>query len=228
MRLYVLNSKSNKTYLQKHKTVESLQTFKWTRLCDRIRFVNLGEKPYRCPIPGCNRAFPQQSNLNHHLRNHDKPAPPPENTCSLCMRTYASETVLRSHISKVTFHKMFIIIMYTVSNLRATLLKKPRSFLFQWCISLHFKLVSLHSKFVSHIPSLFEIGYTCIWNFHMTMKYVQQWLSFYKSVISVTNFSLTCPKMRVCLFLGFVLWWVFVIPRCPTSSCMHACVRQIL
>ena len=35
------------------------------------------------------------------MRNHDKPEPPPENTCVYCDRVYASEAVLRSHLIKV-------------------------------------------------------------------------------------------------------------------------------
>ncbi|WAR14647.1 ZN362-like protein, partial [Mya arenaria] len=64
----------------------------------RPRCEKCGEKPYKCTISGCNRAFPQLSNLNHHIRNHDKPDPPPENTCVFCDRAYASETVLRTHL----------------------------------------------------------------------------------------------------------------------------------
>lgn len=34
-------------------------------------FILTGERPYKCHVSDCGRAFIQLSNLQQHLRNHD-------------------------------------------------------------------------------------------------------------------------------------------------------------
>lgn len=61
-----------------------------------------GEKPYRCPLDGCDKAFAQMSNLQHHMRQHDKATfGQKQCMCPFCDRGYASEKSLKSHLSKV-------------------------------------------------------------------------------------------------------------------------------
>ncbi|ORX61385.1 hypothetical protein DM01DRAFT_231611, partial [Hesseltinella vesiculosa] len=33
-------------------------------------YTHTGEKPYRCPSPGCKKGFAVQSNLTRHMRVH--------------------------------------------------------------------------------------------------------------------------------------------------------------
>lgn len=62
-----------------------------------------GEKPYRCPLDGCDKAFAQMSNLQHHMRQHDKATfGQKQCMCPFCDRGYASEKSLKSHLSKVS------------------------------------------------------------------------------------------------------------------------------
>ncbi|KAK0478461.1 hypothetical protein IW261DRAFT_1321254, partial [Armillaria novae-zelandiae] len=32
--------------------------------------THTGDKPYQCPIPGCNRDFNVRSNMRRHLKRH--------------------------------------------------------------------------------------------------------------------------------------------------------------
>ena len=64
-----------------------------------------GEKPYKCPLDGCDKAFAQMSNLQHHMRQHDKATFGQKHCmCPFCDRGYASEKSLKSHISKVRWY----------------------------------------------------------------------------------------------------------------------------
>lgn len=70
-----------------------------------------GERPYKCHLPECGRAFIQLSNLQQHLRNHDSQMERAKNRpfhCNICGKGFASESSLRTHRSKVgslnTYH----------------------------------------------------------------------------------------------------------------------------
>lgn len=71
-------------------------------------YVFAGEKPYRCPLDGCDKAFAQMSNLQHHMRQHDKATfGQKQCMCPFCDRGYASEKSLKSHLSKVNRLNLF-------------------------------------------------------------------------------------------------------------------------
>ncbi|KAL8198596.1 UNVERIFIED_CONTAM: hypothetical protein K2H54_017212, partial [Gekko kuhli] len=86
--------------------------------------IHTGDRPYKCPHAGCEKAFTQLSNLQH---NKDKPYKCPNcyraytdsaslqihlsahaikhakaYCCSMCGRAYTSETYLMKHMSKHT------------------------------------------------------------------------------------------------------------------------------
>ena len=65
-----------------------------------------GERPYKCHIPECGRAFIQLSNLQQHLRNHESQIERLKNRpfhCNICGKGFATESSLRTHTGKVTF-----------------------------------------------------------------------------------------------------------------------------
>jgi len=67
-------------------------------------FVVAGERPYKCHLPECGRAFIQLSNLQQHLRNHDAQVERAKNRpfhCNICGKGFATESSLRTHTSKV-------------------------------------------------------------------------------------------------------------------------------
>lgn len=67
----------------------------------------LGERPYRCHVPECGRAFIQLSNLQQHLRNHDAQLERAKNRpfqCAICGKGFATESSLRTHTAKVNIH----------------------------------------------------------------------------------------------------------------------------
>ena len=67
----------------------------------------LGERPYRCHVPECGRAFIQLSNLQQHLRNHDAQLERAKNRpfqCAICGKGFATESSLRTHTAKVHVH----------------------------------------------------------------------------------------------------------------------------
>ncbi|KAF4525504.1 hypothetical protein B566_EDAN002363 [Ephemera danica] len=62
-----------------------------------------GERPYKCHLPECGRAFIQLSNLQQHLRNHDAQVERAKNRpfhCNICGKGFATESSLRTHTSK--------------------------------------------------------------------------------------------------------------------------------
>lgn len=64
-----------------------------------------GERPYKCHLPDCGRAFIQLSNLQQHLRNHDAQVERAKNRpfhCNICGKGFATESSLRTHTSKVS------------------------------------------------------------------------------------------------------------------------------
>ena len=62
--------------------------------------THTGERPYKCDLPACNRAFPQLSNLKRHQKNHatemEKARQNPFQ-CSVCTGLFSSERELREH-----------------------------------------------------------------------------------------------------------------------------------
>ncbi|KAK6640042.1 hypothetical protein RUM43_008319 [Polyplax serrata] len=61
------------------------------------------ERPYKCHLPECGRAFIQLSNLQQHLRNHDAQVERAKNRpfhCNICGKGFATESSLRTHTSK--------------------------------------------------------------------------------------------------------------------------------
>ncbi|ROT78588.1 putative Krueppel-like 1 isoform X2 [Penaeus vannamei] len=63
----------------------------------------LRERPYKCHLPDCGRAFIQLSNLQQHLRNHDAQLERMKNRpfhCNICGKGFATESSLRTHTSK--------------------------------------------------------------------------------------------------------------------------------
>ncbi|EGI70917.1 Zinc finger protein rotund [Acromyrmex echinatior] len=56
-----------------------------------------GERPYKCHLPDCGRAFIQLSNLQQHLRKKNRPF-----HCNICGKGFATESSLRTHTSKVS------------------------------------------------------------------------------------------------------------------------------
>ena len=72
----------------------------------RIFLLHLfsGERPYKCHVPDCGRAFIQLSNLQQHLRNHESQLERLKNRpfhCNICGKGFATESSLRTHNSKV-------------------------------------------------------------------------------------------------------------------------------
>ena len=71
--------------------------------CLTVRFA--GERPYKCHIPECGRAFIQLSNLQQHLRNHESQIERLKNRpfhCNICGKGFATESSLRTHTGKVS------------------------------------------------------------------------------------------------------------------------------
>lgn len=69
-----------------------------------MRCGDAGERPYRCHLAECGRAFIQLSNLQQHLRNHDAQVERAKNRpfhCTICGKGFATESSLRTHTTKV-------------------------------------------------------------------------------------------------------------------------------
>lgn len=92
-------------------TICSTKSF-YIKIFNQFFFVKLfryflvsGERPYKCHLPDCGRAFIQLSNLQQHLRNHDAQVERAKNRpfhCTICGKGFATESSLRTHTSKVS------------------------------------------------------------------------------------------------------------------------------
>lgn len=58
--------------------------------------IHTGDRPYKCPHPGCEKAFTQLSNLQSHQRQHNKDKP---YKCPNCYRAYSDSASLQIHLS---------------------------------------------------------------------------------------------------------------------------------
>ena len=73
--------------------------------CSFKFWIFAGERPYKCHIPECGRAFIQLSNLQQHLRNHESQIERLKNRpfhCNICGKGFATESSLRTHTGKVS------------------------------------------------------------------------------------------------------------------------------
>lgn len=82
-------------------------SFFWLTCCNNYNLFIFyaGERPYKCHLPECGRAFIQLSNLQQHLRNHDAQVERAKNRpfhCNICGKGFATESSLRTHTSKVS------------------------------------------------------------------------------------------------------------------------------
>ena len=78
-----------------------------------------GEKPYSCKFEGCDRAFAQLSNLQHHMRNHEdqvKKEASRVHKCLVCHRSYTNESSLKAHTLKVSIRIVYCVAMATRRN----------------------------------------------------------------------------------------------------------------
>ena len=70
-----------------------------------------GEKPYRCTMEACEKAFAQLSNLQNHMKQHEKELNPGGRSsggdqkkpysCHVCQRRFATDSSLNNHVAKV-------------------------------------------------------------------------------------------------------------------------------
>ena len=82
---------------------------------NRIFPLFSGERPYKCHVPDCGRAFIQLSNLQQHLRNHESQIERLKNRpfhCNICGKGFATESSLRTHNGKVCSTRVRTLTMY--------------------------------------------------------------------------------------------------------------------
>ena len=81
-------------------------------------YIFSGERPYKCHVPDCGRAFIQLSNLQQHLRNHESQLERLKNRpfhCAICGKGFATESSMRTHNSKVSW-RLFTTVELKVFN----------------------------------------------------------------------------------------------------------------
>ena len=75
----------------------------------------IGERPYKCHVPDCGRAFIQLSNLQQHLRNHESQLERLKNRpfhCAICGKGFATESSMRTHNSKVRITSVLLLFWF--------------------------------------------------------------------------------------------------------------------
>lgn len=66
----------------------------WTNFSLSLLFFHIGEKPYVCTVPGCDKRFTEYSSLykHHVVHTHSKPY-----NCNHCGKTYKQISTLAMH-----------------------------------------------------------------------------------------------------------------------------------
>lgn len=124
-----------------------------------------GERPYKCHLQECGRAFIQLSNLQQHLRNHDAQLERSKNRpfhCNICGKGFATESSLRTHTSKVCKDVSFYSIFTWVSFAFARFWMN--SSIQKWLPDLNASLVFGFAKCISlfHIIFRFSPNVLCL------------------------------------------------------------------
>lgn len=113
-----------------------------------FQLFSSGERPYKCHLPDCGRAFIQLSNLQQHLRNHDAQVERAKNRpfhCNICGKGFATESSLRTHTSKVSW----TYIWFNVVILEFQLKMQPKCN-FLWNVIYFFYLKRFQSNHAKH------------------------------------------------------------------------------
>ena len=98
------NDKCEHAYLSMNSHLPISAIYLLIYLFKQIDICVSGERPYRCHVTECGRAFIQLSNLQQHLRNHDAQLERAKNRpfqCAICGKGFATESSLRTHTAKV-------------------------------------------------------------------------------------------------------------------------------
>lgn len=127
-----------------------------------------GEKPYACKLEGCDKAFAQMANLQHHMRMHNKDGTKPHDPsekpykCDECFQEFHTQRGVNCHKQKVLQYLFLSLYKDFSSNFpEKQVLTKLFFFLLHFiCVFMH---ILKHQHFlVFHCSQYLTLGSHCL------------------------------------------------------------------
>lgn len=127
-----------------------------------------GEKPYACKLEGCDKAFAQMANLQHHMRMHNKDGTKPHDPsekpykCDECFQEFHTQRGVNCHKQKVLEYLFLTLYKDFSSNFpEKQVLTKLFFFLLHFiCVFMH---ILKHQHFlVFHCSQYLTLGSHCL------------------------------------------------------------------
>lgn len=127
-----------------------------------------GEKPYACKLEGCDKAFAQMANLQHHMRMHNKDGTKPHDPsekpykCDECFQEFHTQRGVNCHKQKVLQYLFLTLYKDFSSNFpEKQVLTKLFFFLLHFiCVFMH---ILKHQHFlVFHCSQYLTLGSHCL------------------------------------------------------------------
>lgn len=126
-----------------------------------------GEKPYACKLEGCDKAFAQMANLQHHMRMHNKDGTKPHDPsekpykCDECFQEFHTQRGVNCHKQKVLQYLFLTLYKDFSSNFpeKQVLTKLFFFIAFYLCIHAYFETPTF---LVFHCSQYLTLGSHCL------------------------------------------------------------------
>ena len=93
-------------------------------MCCECQQLLSGEKPYACKLEGCDKAFAQMANLQHHMRMHNKDGTKPHDPtekpykCDECFQEFHTQRGVNCHKQKVHTNYHILGLLWQMEKIR--------------------------------------------------------------------------------------------------------------
>lgn len=126
-----------------------------------------GEKPYACKLEGCDKAFAQMANLQHHMRMHNKDGTKPHDPsekpykCDECFQEFHTQRGVNCHKQKVLQYLFLTLYKDFSSNFPEKQVLTKLFFLLHFiCVFMH--ILKRQHFLVFHCSQYLTLGSHCL------------------------------------------------------------------